>query len=345
MRAKTKRTRRRSTELTAAPLRFVVEEGPPRDRLDRLLVTLLGRSGLRASRATVQRWLEAGRVTVEGGPAKASSSVALGTVIEVTPDTPPTTQSTPDAGVEFTIVHEDEHLVVVDKPAGLVVHPSRGHEDGTLVNGLLSRCRFAAVLLAPDGPSGHLRPGIVHRLDRGTSGLLVVAKTEAAREQLREAFRRHDITREYVAVVVGEARSATYDTLHGRHPTDRLRFTSKLLRGRRATTHVRALEHFGALATLVACTLGTGRTHQLRVHLTERSGTPILGDPLYGRAPRDAELRRLGEELGHQALHARRLGFRHPATGAQVEWESPVPADVAATIAALRALAATRAST
>jgi 23S rRNA pseudouridine1911/1915/1917 synthase len=181
----------------------------------------------------------------------------------------------------------------------------------------------------------------VHRLDKGTSGLLVVAKDGPTREALKALFARHAIEREYVAVVVGSPVDATIDTLHARHPTDRLRFTSRTGAGRRAVTHVTVLERFAG-AALVRCRLDTGRTHQIRVHLAERMGTPILGDPLYGRPPKEARLRALAEALGRQALHARVLGFVHPATGANVRWESPLPADMEAVLRELRG--ATRSS-
>ena len=143
-------------------------------------------------------------------------------------------------------------------------------------------------------------------------------------------------------MVVGRASGRTYDTLHGRHPIDRLRFTSHALRGKRAITHVDVVEHFSGLATLVRCRLATGRTHQIRVHLCERSHTPILGDPLYGHAPRDPRLRQLAEALGHQALHAHVLGFAHPVTGREMRWQRPPPADMEQACQALRKLALTK---
>lgn len=278
---------------------------------------------------------------VDGAAARASAAIAAGAVVEVRPSAPPLTRAAPEAGVVVPLVFEDEHLLVIDKPAGLVVHPARGHAAGTLVNGLLALPGFARASADPRDPAGHLRPGIVHRLDKGTSGLLVVAKDEPTREALKELFARHAIQREYVAIVVGAARDATYDTLHGRHPTDRLRFTSRVRSGRRAVTHARVLERLGSLATLVACTLETGRTHQIRMHLAERGGTPILADPLYGKPPRDPAVRAVAEELGRQALHARVLGFVHPATGAALRWESAMPPDMERALSRLRALATT----
>jgi 23S rRNA pseudouridine1911/1915/1917 synthase len=322
---------------------LVAGEGDPRARLDKLVVALLERAGRPASRAAVQRWIEHGRVLVGGVVARASAEVPAGAVVRVAPEPPEPTAAVPDASIRVDVVFEDAHLLVVDKPAGLVVHPARGHAAGTLVNALLGRGGFERAGADPRDPLGHLRPGIVHRLDKGTSGLLVVAKDGPTREALKALFAAHDLEREYVAIVVGEAREATYDTPYGRHPDDRLRFTSRLAADKRAVTHVRPLERLGP-ASLVACRLQTGRTHQIRVHLAEQARTPVLGDPLYGGPVKSPLLRDLAARLGRQALHARLLGFVHPVTGRRVRWESPLPADVAGALAALRA-AATRPST
>lgn len=320
---------------TTAEIRFVVGEAHARDRLDKCIVSFLVTTGEPAvSRAEVQRWIAEGRVAVTRGAARASAAVAIGVEVMLRPLPPPATAALPDASVKLVVVYEDEHLLVVDKPAGLVVHPARGHEGGTLVNGLLARGDFDLPADEKDR-GGHMRPGIVHRLDKGTSGLLVVAKSASVREGLKALFSRHDIDREYVALVIGRAEERTISTLHGRHPTDRLRFTSRVASGKLAVTHVRVLERLRG-ATLVACRLETGRTHQLRVHLSEQMGTPILGDPVYGSRPRDAALARLGDALGHQALHARLLGFVHPATGAELSFESALPHDFARTLEALR---------
>jgi 23S rRNA pseudouridine1911/1915/1917 synthase len=324
-----------SRELLAPPLLFVAAPEDPCDRLDKLVVALLVRAGRAESRAAVQRWIEHGRVLVDGRPGRASAAVRAGASVEVSPEPPPPSTAEPDPSIRLQVVFEDTHLVVVDKPAGLVVHPARGHEGGTLVNALLGRGGFERAGADPRDPAGHLRPGIVHRLDKGTSGLLVVAKDAPTREALKALFAAHAIEREYVALVAGGARDATYDTLHARHPTDRLRFTSRTETGRRAVTHVRVLERLGP-ATLVVCRLDTGRTHQIRIHLAEQAGAPILGDPLYGRPPRDPALRALAEALGRQALHARLLGFVHPATGQAVRWTSPLPEDLERCLSALR---------
>jgi len=281
-----------------------------------------------ASRAEVQRWIEAGRVTVDGAPGDSSARVREGQHVEVRPMAAPATAAKPESDVRFDVLYADDDVVVVNKPPGLVVHPARGHEGGTLVNGLLARGYFRREELGDDE-----RPGIVHRLDKGTSGVLVVARTADARERLKAQFQAHSIERAYEAIVVGEARGGTHATLHGRHPRDRMRFTSRVKSGKRAVTHVRVLAKLAG-ATHVACTLETGRTHQIRVHLAE-SGTPVLGDPLYGKPPRDTRVREVAETLGHQALHARVLGFVHPRTGEPMRFEAPPPPDFAEALASL----------
>jgi 23S rRNA pseudouridine1911/1915/1917 synthase len=258
--------------------------------------------------------------------------------VHVEPAEPRATGVVPEEGVVFETLYVDEELVVVSKPSGLVMHPARGHATGTLVHGLLARGLFRAgdeTVSDPMDAEGHVRPGIVHRLDRGTSGVLVVARTARAREGLKEQFSRHTIERAYDALTVGSVVKTRHETLHGRHKKDRLRFTTLVREGKRAVTNVEVLERYGARATRVRCRLETGRTHQIRVHLAE-SGTPVLGDPLYGRTPRDAELRLLAEALGHQALHARVLGFIHPVTGKSLRFEVPPPADFLAAAEALR---------
>ncbi len=321
-------------------------------RLDRFVVDALARAGQVVSRAELQRWIEHGRVTAGGRARRAAEKVREGDVVEVVPEPPARSSAEPDARVPFEVLHVDDAVVVVNKPSGVVVHPARGHERGTLVNGLLALGLFDATALEEDSPeesvgadpeaqgrdsqgAGHVRPGIVHRIDKGTSGLLVVARTGVARERLKAQFQAHTIGREYVALCLGQVEARTIATLHGRHPTDRLRFTTRVTSGKRAVTRVRVLERLGA-TTYAACTLETGRTHQIRVHLAE-AGTPVLGDPVYGRPPKDPTLRAIADALGHQALHARLLAFAHPTTGAQVRFEAPLPEDFARALEALRA--------
>jgi 23S rRNA pseudouridine1911/1915/1917 synthase len=292
-------------------------------RLDRFLA-----ESLPVSRSELQRWIAEGRVTVAGVARTAAARMREGERVVVDPPPPAPTEARPESGIRFEVVYVDDDLVVVDKPPGLVVHPSRGHPGGTLVNGLLALGLFSRE------DSATYRPGIVHRLDKGTSGVMVVARTPHARDALGEQFRAHTVERSYEAIVVGKAARCTFDTLHGRHPRERLRFTTRVRAGRRAVTHVTVIAHLRG-ATHIECTLETGRTHQIRVHLAE-SGTPVLGDPVYGKLPRDERVRAAGEHLGHQALHARVLGFLHPRTGGPVRFEAPAPADFREAIAALR---------
>jgi 23S rRNA pseudouridine1911/1915/1917 synthase len=232
--------------------------------------------------------------------------------------------------IPLTILHEDRWLLVLDKPAGLVVHPAPGHESGTLVNALLAHCKDLR------GIGGELRPGIVHRLDRGTSGVMVVAKDDPTMVALGADFKVHRILRRYEALVVGRPPrdSGRIETMHGRDPHDRKKFTTKVKLGRKAITDWRLVESFPGAARLEA-ELHTGRTHQVRLHFAGL-GCPILGDATYGRPPRDLELRELGRVLGRQALHARSLGFHHPATGKWMEFHADPPADMALALAALR---------
>jgi 23S rRNA pseudouridine1911/1915/1917 synthase len=307
------------------------------ERADKFVALALEARGLEVSRARIQRWCEEGLVTRSNQALKSSSLLRAGDELVVRPVADEPSDLIPDPSVVIDVVYEDDDLVVVHKPAHLVVHPAKSHREKTLIHGLLARGGFDKGTL-----EDCTRPGIVHRIDKGTSGLLVVAKKVATREKLKELFQQHRIDREYVALVVGTAQAATYDTAHGRHETDRLRFTSLRPTGtpRRAITHVAVIEQLHGL-TLVRCTLETGRTHQIRVHLSERSGTPILGDPVYGARPKDPAIRALGEQLGRQALHAQVLGFVHPRTRKKLRFERPPPADFEHALKVARERAAT----
>jgi 23S rRNA pseudouridine1911/1915/1917 synthase len=278
-------------------------------------------------------------VRVDGELCRARDEVGAGSVIEVDPGPPPPSDVEPDPTVPFDVLHEDEYLVVVNKPAGVVVHPGRGNWDHTLVAGLLTRPGFERAPFDPRDPLGRLRPGIVHRLDKNTSGVLVVAKTEGAREELKRQLSAHSVERVYRGITLGAPKQGRIETLHGRHPGSRFRFTSRVERGRAAVTHVAVDEPLSrGRAALVSCRLETGRTHQIRVHLAECAGAPILADALYGRTPGDEDLRTVAVELGRQALHASVLGFEHPGTGSFVRFETPLPEDMDLALRRLRAL-------
>ena len=292
------------------------------------------------SRSQVRRALDEGRLTVNGrAPHKAGATVRAGDLVCVAQRVGPANDGLLGEAIPLCIVYEDEHLVIIDKPAGLVVHPAPGHAAGTLVNALVHHLdELADDEDAPD------RPGIVHRIDKDTSGLLVVAKSAAAMAGLQAQFAAHTAHRRYRAVVLGPrlADAGTIDTLYNRHPRDRKRFSSRVERGRRACTHWQVLLRGAALA-LLELTLETGRTHQIRVHLSDR-GHPVVADPIYGRpVPKGggggAAARELAaaRRMPRLALHAAELGFVHPMTGAALRFTAPDPDDLAALIAALGA--------
>jgi 23S rRNA pseudouridine1911/1915/1917 synthase len=223
----------------------------------------------------------------------------------------------------LTIVFEDEHLIIIDKPAGLVVHPAPGNPDRTLVNALLAHCGDSLA-----GIGGVKRPGIVHRLDKDTSGLMVVAKTELAHQKLSQAFAAHNLTRAYLALVRGvpSPREGTIATRIGRSKTNRKKMAVVARGGKEAITRYRVLRSFGLAASLLECRLATGRTHQIRVHLAAKHH-PLIGDQVYGRAA-GASLPREARDFPRQALHAQVIGFDHPATGQPVVFSSDLPRDI-----------------
>jgi 23S rRNA pseudouridine1911/1915/1917 synthase len=245
-------------------------------------------------------------------------------------DEPAPLDATPAAqAIPLDVLHEDAHLIVIDKPAGLVVHPAPGNPEGTLVNALLAHCGASL-----QGIGGERRPGIVHRLDKDTSGLMVAAKTELAHRRLSEAFAARDIERAYDALVWGAPRppAGEIEGAIGRDPRNRKRMAVVGHGGKAALTRYRTRRAFGEAAALLECRLATGRTHQIRVHLAAR-GHPVLGDPIYGRASAarlarlPAAAREAVRAFPRQALHARLLGFVHPVTGAPLRFEREAPAD------------------
>ena len=311
---------------------FTVTAAEAGQRLD----SYLALRELPHSRSQIKRHLDADCCQVNDEPGRPARRLRPGDRVNYAP--PPARPSELRAeAIALAVLYEDEALIVIDKPAGMVVHPAPGHVEGTLVGALLGHCQHLS------GVGGVLRPGIVHRLDKLTSGVMVATKTDRAHEALGEQFRAHTIDRAYLALVVGRpaATSGCFRTLHGRHPHDRKRFTSRCSRGRAAITHWRVVERLHASA-LVEARLETGRTHQVRVHFAEH-GHQVLGDPVYGGSPADPLLRELAQQLQRQALHACRLGFVHPLSGERLSFSSPLPAELQAVLARLRAAAAGRA--
>lgn len=304
---------RRTLTATARP-------GDAGERLDKFLA----RSLPELSRARLQELLRAGEVTCDGALiSDGSSRVKPGRSYAVRVPEPRPAVPVPEA-LSLDILFEDEHLLVLDKPAGMVVHPAAGHAQGTLVNALLAHCAGSL-----SGIGGVLRPGIVHRLDKDVSGLLVVAKHDRAHVGLAAQFSVHRIERQYEAIVWGvpPRPSGSVDRPIARHPHDRKRM-AVVEGGKRALTRYQVLETFGALAARLSVTLATGRTHQIRVHLGTL-GLGIVGDPVYRprRRPRiSAALQGHLATFKRLALHARRLGFEHPITGVRLEFERAPPA-------------------
>lgn len=317
-----------ASEAAPEPARtFVLNASAAGRRLD----VVLAESIEGESRTQLARHISEGAVTLNGKPASPSQKVHKGDTVVWTPPRVRAVELLAQ-DIPLRVVFEDKHLVVVNKPPGLVVHPAAGHDDGTLVNALLAHCHDLR------GIGGELRPGIVHRIDKDTSGLLVVAKDDATMNALGADFKIHRIKRVYEALAVGRPAHASgkINTLIGRDPHDRKKFSIKVKTGKRAVTNWRLIEVLGGAARMEA-ELETGRTHQVRVHFAAM-GCPLLGDATYSRSPRDEALRAIAKQLGRQALHARVLGFHHPNTGKYVEFEAAPPEDFMVALAALRRL-------
>ncbi len=289
------------------------------ERADRFVAEALS-----VTRAAVQKWLEQGLVTVEGRALVKSARLSADS--EVTVSVPePKPCDTPAQDIPLDIVYEDDDLLVVNKPKGMVVHPPAGNPDGTLVNALLAHC--------PDGLSGIngvMRPGIVHRIDKDTSGLLMVAKHDRAHQGLADQIKEHRFTREYEAVIVGHLKESegTVDAPIGRHPVHRKKMAVTPKNSKHAVTHYRVLEEFAGYS-YVRVRLETGRTHQIRVHMAYL-GHPVAGDTVYGGAKQPPELQ-------GQCLHARCIGFEHPITGEWLTFDSGLPPYFEAFLRKLRA--------
>src|SRR5215470_10939577 len=285
------------------------------------------------SRSQVQRLIQEGWVELVHGPATASYRVREGEVIRL--DIPPARPAHLTAEpLALQIVYEDEALLVIDKPSGLVVHPAPGHASGTLVNALLFHCQTLS------GVGGEERPGIVHRLDKDTSGLLLVAKHDRSHRHLSAQLKNRQLQRRYVALVRGRlpALQGTIDAPIGRHPQQRQKMAVVERDGRAARTHYQVLEAWGPLS-LLRLSLETGRTHQIRVHLAH-IGHAVIGDPVYApgplRLPGHAALAQALRAFPRQALHAEQIRFQHPESGEWLTFTAPLPADIAALLAHLR---------
>ncbi len=278
------------------------------ERIDRFLSEELES----LSRSYIQKLVKDGSVLVNGKPVKANYKISQDDIVQVSIPDPEEPDILPE-DIPLDILYEDDDVLIVNKPKGMVVHPAPGHYSHTLVNAVMFHCRDNL-----SGINGVMRPGIVHRIDMDTTGSLVICKNDTAHQILAEQLKEHSITRRYHAIVHGnlKADEGVIDAPVGRHPTDRKKMSTKAPHGRRAVTHYRVLERFGNY-TYIECELETGRTHQIRVHMAS-IGHPILGDQVYGPA-------KCPFKLQGQTLHAKILGFHHPATGEYMEFDAPLP--------------------
>ncbi|MBJ6363177.1 RluA family pseudouridine synthase [Paenibacillus sp. GCM10012307] len=288
------------------------------ERLDKFVTE---RAGADVSRTQVQDWIKQGHVLVNGRNSKANVKLAAGDKVLLTIPEPETTEIVPE-DIPLDVVYEDKDVIVINKPRGMVVHPAPGHPSGTVVNALMHHCKDLS------GINGQLRPGIVHRIDKDTSGLLMAAKNDAAHHSLAEQLKAHTVTRRYLALVHGNVPhdQGTVDAPIGRDPHDRKLYMVTSRNSKESITHFVVLERLGDYS-LLELQLETGRTHQIRVHM-KYIGHPLAGDPVYGRS------KTIG--LKGQALHAAVLGFNHPSTGEYLEFERPIPEDMAFELQTLR---------
>lgn len=299
-------------------LEFVVESEFSGQRVDKYVNESMDEA---VSRTQVQAWIKDGFVLVNGERVKPNYKLAEGDRVAVTVPPVEETRIEPEP-IPLDVVYEDRDVIVVNKPRGMVVHPSAGHASGTLVNALLYHCKDLS------GINGEYRPGIVHRIDKDTSGLIMAAKNDVAHRGLAEQLKEHSVTRRYIAIVHGNIphEQGTIDAPIGRDPKDRKLFTVTDRNAKRAVTHFRVLERLNGF-TLLELQLETGRTHQIRVHM-KYIGYPLVGDPVYGRGK--------DREMDGQALHAATLGFIHPVSGEYLEFTAPIPDDMAGVLHRLR---------
>ena len=293
-------------------------------RLDIMLVEYFEEIGGVFSRSAIQGWIKSGNVKVNGTEVKPSRSISINDKIEILIPEPPKIELGPQ-DIPIKVVYEDEHIIVVDKEAEVVVHPAPGNMSGTLVNAVLFHTKG---ILSSVG--GNTRPGVVHRLDKGTSGLIVMAKTDVAHLELSRQFASKKAGRTYIAIVHGYPKEniGRWETFFGRHPVDRKKFTSKLKEGKIAITNYDVLSSTSSYS-MVKVKLDTGRTHQIRVHMYEH-GYPIVGDEVYGYRPEDKKL------ISRQALHALELSLLHPVSGTQMDFKSELPEDISLLIKKLK---------
>lgn len=299
-------------------LEWVVSPAEAKERIDKYVKQQLGEE---VSRSQIQLWIEAGNLVVNGTSVKTNYKLTSGDVICLTVPEAEATEIEPE-DIPLDIYYEDRDVIVVNKQRGMVVHPAPGHASGTLVNALMFHCHDLS------GINGELRPGIVHRIDKDTSGLIMAAKNDKAHASLASQLKAHSVTRKYFALVHGNVShdQGTVDAPIGRDPHDRKMYTVIERNSKQAITHFHVVERFGDY-TLLELKLETGRTHQIRVHM-KFIGHPLVGDPLYGRSK--------GIKMNGQALHAAVLGFEHPEDARYLEYSAPIPEDMEALLVSLR---------
>lgn len=307
---------------------FTVASADTKTRLDIFLSQKLPE----LTRSRIKKLIEDGQTSLNNKPAKAGVKIKTGDQIGITIPAPQPIKAEPEK-IPLDIVYEDRHIIVINKPHGLAVHPGAGRAKGTLVNALLYHCKDLS------GIGGALRPGIVHRIDKDTSGVLVVAKTDKSHQFLSKQFKEHSMKRRYLALVWGMVKNdeGTIDLPIGRHVSERKKMSVRTSRGRRAVTHYKVIKRFDNF-TLIEATLETGRTHQIRVHLSAIHH-PVAGDPVYGKKNMPSglspKLTILLKNLKRQALHAQTLGIIHPETKEYMEFTAPLPEDIMSIITVL----------